>query len=152
MFFFSQLSRVWGEEASSFFWKGGGGRGCYEFFQKFKIHFVYFVPWYMIFLSYKPLSPTIQKYHFPCLITPHLRMMIILESDAGILGKKKSEFSYQESNLGELGFLFSEYACVTFQNNHHSHSFTRLEIYHHISFIYHTFDIQILAVCRMFVP
>ena len=28
-----------------------------------------------------------------------IRMMIILESDAGILGKKKSEFSYQESNL-----------------------------------------------------
>ena len=28
-----------------------------------------------------------------------LRMMIILESDAGILGKKKSEFSDQESNL-----------------------------------------------------
>ena len=26
-------------------------------------------------------------------------MMIILESDAGILGKKKSECSYQESNL-----------------------------------------------------
>ena len=25
-------------------------------------------------------------------------------------------------------------------------------IYHHIFFIYHTFDIQILAVCRMFVP
>ena len=28
-----------------------------------------------------------------------LRMMIILESDAGILRKKKSECSYQESNL-----------------------------------------------------
>ena len=28
-----------------------------------------------------------------------MRMMIILESDAGILGKKKSECSYQESNL-----------------------------------------------------
>ena len=35
---------------------------------------------------------------------------------------------------------------------HHSHSFTRLEIYHHIYFIYHTFNIQILAVCRIFVP
>ena len=29
----------------------------------------------------------------------NMRMMIILESDAGILGKKKSECSYQESNL-----------------------------------------------------
>ena len=28
-----------------------------------------------------------------------MRMMIILESDAGILGKKKSECSYQESNI-----------------------------------------------------
>ena len=28
-----------------------------------------------------------------------MRMMIIQESDAGILGKKKSECSYQESNL-----------------------------------------------------
>ena len=28
-----------------------------------------------------------------------MRMMIILESDAGILGKKKSKYSYQESNL-----------------------------------------------------
>ena len=28
-----------------------------------------------------------------------LRMMFIQESDAGILGKKKSECSYQESNL-----------------------------------------------------
>lgn len=36
---------------------------------------------------------------------------------------------------------------------HHTHSFTRLEIiYHHIYFIYHTFDIEILAVCRIFVP
>ena len=34
-----------------------------------------------------------------CIIPLELRMMIILESDAGILGKKKSECSYQESNL-----------------------------------------------------
>ena len=31
-----------------------------------------------------------------------MRMMIIPESDAGILGKKKSECSYQESNEPSL--------------------------------------------------
>ena len=36
---------------------------------------------------------------FPLNYNTDVRMMIILESDAGILGKKKSECSYQESNL-----------------------------------------------------
>ena len=36
----------------------------------------------------------------------NMRMMIILESDAGILGKKKSECSYQESNLRPSDYWF----------------------------------------------
>ena len=43
-----------------------------------------------------------KKMSLSCLTTEiilSLRMMIIQESDAGILGKKKSECSYQESNL-----------------------------------------------------
>ena len=54
--------------------------------------------------------------------------------------------------IGALGFFFSEYFSEYFSDFffasmpvslsgiiHHSHSFTRLEIHHHIYFIYHTF-------------
>ena len=42
-------------------------------------------------------------------------------------------------------FFFPSIPVLLSRIIHHSHSFTRLEINHHIYFIYHTFDIQILA-------
>ena len=52
------------------------------------------------------------------------------------------------------GFPVPEFACVIHWIIHHSHSFARLKVYHHIYSIAHIphIDIPILAVCRMFVP
>ena len=48
--------------------------------------------------------------------------------------------------IGALRFLFLIMPVSLSRMIRHSHSFIRVEIYHHINFIYNTFEIQILAV------
>ena len=116
--------------------------------------------WFWMFLlpasPYFYLAHSLKKYWTIKFFTVNMNEndVFFSVSDTGLLGKRKSECSYQESNPKTFRSLVRMLYHRATGDSWELRPFTRLKIYHHIYFIAQMplIDIQILAVCRMFVP